>query len=396
MPVSASSPCRGEAVPCGLCQAPGVHKALSKRVNVAAQSLMRRFKVYCLHPAARARLDHRRRVDGLGLGPLCRCQGNTSVQLTDHIAPADFRDASGPVFQTTLHAWFPAEAARWWHGVLRIALASRVTCFPVGASLCQFAGLITIAPAKCHAQRWNSCIVVKGTRLSPLPESVHEVLRTDLDTALAALRVRTTKQGKLQYFQIICHPTATPPAIPVAFAARSLSKGIAYHHFVNKAPGAEYPRLAAILLRNAVALYTLVGVAEIRLTTGLSVGGAIWPKLGFLPASRAEWVRLQSELGRRIDKLQGVARDLAERLVRPVCSDPDPRGIWAIASLEDREPGALRRIGETLLAGTRWRGVFSMENVDAWNLLDGYLGDVGLVTVTEMADRMQRAMVIRR
>jgi hypothetical protein len=131
------------------------------------------------------------------------------------------------------------------------------------------------------------------------------------------------------------------------------------HALFDISSGLQGQGLSKKLMVDSMSMYEKMGVDEIHLHAGLSQGGYVWAKYGFVP-SETEWKDLASQLKMRAFSLHGGK--IPEGLKSILQSD-DARSIWALSDHPD---------GKALLQGTHWTGKLSLENKEAMARYNAY------------------------
>lgn len=113
------------------------------------------------------------------------------------------------------------------------------------------------------------------------------------------------------------------------------------------------------VMLDSMALYERIGVKRISIHAGLSQGGYVWAKYGFVPSESA-WNRISFELSERANSLYGdnVPEGLKASLARS-----DPKSLWDVADHPE---------GKKLLQGTGWMGTLSLDDIEAMSRYKHY------------------------
>ncbi len=131
------------------------------------------------------------------------------------------------------------------------------------------------------------------------------------------------------------------------------------HVLFDISSGLQGQGLSKKLMVDSMSMYEKMGVDEIHLHAGLSQGGYVWAKYGFVP-SETSWKALTSQLEERARSLYGS--NVPEGLKSILQSD-DARSIWALSDHPD---------GKALLQGTDWAGKLLLENKESMARYNAY------------------------
>lgn len=141
---------------------------------------------------------------------------------------------------------------------------------------------------------------------------------------------------------------------------------------------------AGRILAKAVSFYHVLGITKITIVAGLSGGGALWPKAGFVPL-REEEDQIISKISQNLSELpdrikssfnQIYGRDL-KQIVEQLILAKRPHWLSEVRRLGDHP--ALRcgglSLGAQLLNGTRWKGYLDLTDPVSTTQLDDYVAE---------------------
>ena len=130
------------------------------------------------------------------------------------------------------------------------------------------------------------------------------------------------------------------------------------------------PLFAAVL-----PLYDRLGIQRIELTAGLARGGALWPAFGAVPRDDHAWHRLGKEIrsrfGREPDQVQAEVRERIEGHL-----SAGPHAILEIVNEASGSDSAPPRLGQRLLAGTRYEAVIELGNPETRKIVENRIGKI--------------------
>jgi hypothetical protein len=178
----------------------------------------------------------------------------------------------------------------------------------------------------------------------------------------ASLRVEAPRDSRFLFH--IKYKTGQGSGIYLKQEA-DLKNKIAEHHLVfsTTAGGGA----AAGLMRASIEFYDALGILQIYLTAGLSLGGVVWPKFGFRPTSSAAWEEVKSTIRNNhitLSRIPGNGSVLAshDRAIHQALAAIEPQTIWSVSQLEQAVNFNNRslKLGDALLLGSRWAGVLDL------------------------------------
>ena len=189
-----------------------------------------------------------------------------------------------------------------------------------------------------------------------------------------AIRVNIRKENTLAATII-----ATRSDKPLFYARRKLVKDIVRveHTYLVIDPGVRQGGLGMQITANALAVYPKMGFKEIQLDAGLTDGGTVWARVGYVPVDRKQWERVKKVVRRNFDAFPHEVRssatpvfaDFREQL-NLILKSPNPLFIRQILRL-DRE-GEVRLAGglsddvsKLLLRNSRWRGAIHLDQAES-------------------------------
>ena len=295
----------------------------------------------------------------------------------------DFRPASPPnSFVTKLKLWLPDEESPWGQRLHRLfrLIGARTVRVPEGFSCAKRGGLSTV-----KGKALDSQIKFWRKALPNHPPSLVLAILTNKFAGPCSVRVLFSSASTMNYCVII-NDGATPLAVGRRLIR--LDEKYAFHNLLQVDRNQQGKGLAGRLLVNAVYLYNVLNIAEIRIVAGLSAGGAVWPKFGFHPESAEEWQGTHATIRAKLAKIQpallakyktktGV--ELAD-VLENLFSQKDPAIIWSISDLDktgikvsDPTSGTDYNLGTFLLRGTRWKGILSLADRDVYTRFADYV-----------------------
>ena len=131
--------------------------------------------------------------------------------------------------------------------------------------------------------------------------------------------------------------------------------------------------IAAHVIDALLPVYETLGIYTVRITAGLSAGGAVWAKFGFVP-DPADWQVVASNVKENIGDLLAHRNNLPTA-VRAACetalwcvAQSDPKYLWVISDLGQMPLDGVR-LGSYLLRNVRWKGSLSFADDEAVNRL---------------------------
>ena len=274
-------------------------------------------------------------------------------------------------FSIKLLYWFPtAEMLRGQRyeialNLLRRSLGWKVIQLPRGMSRSRYRCTRTEKYDRAFVERWFSLSDrITGDREALHPANFHR----DLLPALfedRALRIEMPDDSTIVYCIIM-----RPSAAAGIYGRREIrfDDGCAYHDVLYADPPPPKDlELSKELLVTAVKYYRRLGLREITLTAGLNIGGLLWPKFGFRPATEQAWEQAKPKIRKNLRLLSkaSIAPYLSE--IEVYLADPDPTAIWNISNIKALTAGTNGQdLGSFLLQGTRWPGILRFDDEEAW------------------------------
>jgi GNAT superfamily N-acetyltransferase len=216
-----------------------------------------------------------------------------------------------------------------------------------------------------HAQRW-------AWELPVAPAALLEMLRRVLPGAPLAARTKFTREGRFDLVFVIGDPSSHR-AMALVERRFSLKDSSVEHHWLRVVKTSQNQGFGAQIIAALLPLYEVLRIYEIRLTAGLSAGGAVWGKFGFVP-DPAEWARIRPQIRDNLKAVQAQA-GLAPGVYQAceaaawLVEDDNPKNLWVINDLAREESVAGVKLGTLLLRNVRWRGRLSFADREAVNRL---------------------------
>jgi GNAT superfamily N-acetyltransferase len=177
----------------------------------------------------------------------------------------------------------------------------------------------------------------------------------------------------------------------------SLKESSVEHHWLRVVKSAQNQGFGAHVIGALLPLYEVLAIYQVRITAGLSAGGAVWGKFGFVP-DPDEWARIQPTIRANIKAV--LAEEGLRPEIREACEsaawyadDANPRNLWTINDLAGKQsPGDLK-LGTLLLRNVRWRGSLSFADPTAVNRLRDRLtlSGVDLIALDSLAAAASRS-----
>ncbi len=164
---------------------------------------------------------------------------------------------------------------------------------------------------------------------------------------------------------------------PIGYIHRSISPdtGVAEHVYFELNDELQDAGLAKDILRANIAYYRQLGLSRVNVTAGLDRGGYVWARYGFVP-SQGSWDALRPVLRDRLDDPSFNLTPAVRQQVLDLLEDRDPHAIWRIAG--NRTPvtieGETLPLGNRLLSGTDWEGSLDLNDAEAMDRFDKYVG----------------------
>lgn len=145
---------------------------------------------------------------------------------------------------------------------------------------------------------------------------------------------------------------------------------------------------------NALAVYPQMGFKEIQLDAGLTDGGLVWARLGYVPVDRRQWERVKRAVRRNFRHFPDKVKSSVEPVFSDFCialryilNSDEPSDIRLILRLDLEgkvkiAAGLSEEASKLLLKNSRWRGSIRMDQTDSMHFAQEYINeriDRGLV-----------------
>jgi GNAT superfamily N-acetyltransferase len=294
-----------------------------------------------------------------------------------------------------LRLWVPDEdaVAFAWAGRLHNVVLGR-TALPLQEGILpgRARGRFARGPRGCkhQARTWVKEIPQMG------PKELLAIIRDGLDGAAVAARTEFPAAGR---FDLVLAIGAADSHDAVALVERhfSLKDSSVEHHWLRVVKSAQSQGFGAHVIGALLPLYEALGVYQARLTAGLSAGGAVWGKFGFVP-DPDEWAKIQPTIKANIRAV--LAQAGLPQEIREICesaawyaNDPHPKNLWTISDLAGKEQVNGVKLGTLLLRKVRWRGSLSFADPEAVSRLRDRLAvsGVGSTALNSLAAAASRS-----
>jgi len=206
-----------------------------------------------------------------------------------------------------------------------------------------------------------------------------------------AVRLYVSRAGCFRFYIL----SDAAPGLPHLFAKRkvhlSARRRVVTHDLVRIVKVSGVPGTnGAQVMANAVKVYRTMGIQSIHLQAGLSAGGAVWPKFGFVPISLREWRKVGETVRANLKNVPepykaGFSARTGGMLsvaVEKILNTRDPDNILLLHSLDSSPAGQSAqalvfqngRLGGFLLQKSRWKGVLDLTNPEIMSYFDDYIG----------------------
>lgn len=207
----------------------------------------------------------------------------------------------------------------------------------------------------------------------------------------SAIRLYASAFGKLYIYFM----GTSGDGLPTLFVKNKiyLSKGgLSAKHdliFIDYGRGVKEATNSAQVIENSFYVYKKLGVTEVYLTAGLSSGGAVWSKFGFVPISLPEWRSLGVMVRKNIASIPAVYLDAYKNatkedlcsVVEMILARNETEAVWDLNFIDqdlDLGDAAIASLGSHGLSGlllkdSRWRGVFRLTDAAFLCYVDAYL-----------------------
>lgn len=299
------------------------------------------------------------------------------------LVAAELSQSRGAAFRIPFRTWVPesVHTRRPAISLLRRTLGGWPIKVKGGIRTCLFYGMFLCPPRSGLTRLWTAHVRETNTKAVLRPVEVLTIL-TEGTRSTPVIRIRARRGEKFDYYNIVKFGSASSLVSrrTICFDTRT-----ARHHLISKEVARKDVEDAGpvgmILVRNALVLYTMLGLRRVTLHAGLSAGGAVWPKLGFRPISSAEWIGTHAHIRRRISDIPEPGQSRARALVEPLLG-ADPRLIFSVSALRQPVQGLNgRKLGDHLLGGSRWEGELDLTDVPSRRLSEAYFRLKNLDTV---------------
>jgi GNAT superfamily N-acetyltransferase len=275
--------------------------------------------------------------------------------------------------------WSPDQGSELaWLGKLHeLVVADRCVRLHPGVLPRRFAG----RGCHKHAAAW--------VRRLPKPITPDELLAlTDLASQQFSSTLRTEFRRHSFNITVVVYDKHTMEAVALAKRRFLLNDGTVEHRWLRVAKQSQGHTIATRLIAAWLPLYRQWDIYRVRMNAGLSAGGAVWPKFGFVPEEE-DWYKLQRKLYKRLNRLASSqpSPDVVEKLpvIEGFVKSPDPKSVWLISDVVTQHNG--QGLGHFLLQGTRWRGTLDFADKHAVDRLKARLrkNQIGFGALDELA-----------
>jgi GNAT superfamily N-acetyltransferase len=240
-----------------------------------------------------------------------------------------------------------------------------------------------------QARRWVTEIPTLG------PRDFLQMIRAELDGAALAARTDFTGDGRFDLILAIGAASATD-AVALVERRFSLNDSSVEHHWLQVVKSAQNQGFGAQVIGALLPLYEALAIDQVRLTAGLSAGGAVWAKFGFVP-DPPDWARIQPTIVANIRALlaeEGLPQGLREigEAAEWLAGQPNPKNLWIISDLAEKQSLGGVKLGSLLLRNVRWRGSLSFADPEAVSRLRDRLklSGVGSMALDSLAAAASR------
>jgi GNAT superfamily N-acetyltransferase len=281
-----------------------------------------------------------------------------------------FRHSPGFI-DVPLRLWVPDEeaVAFAWAGRLHNVVLGRTSLtLREGLLPGRFRGRFAQGPQgrKRQARTWVNEIPMLG------PTDLLHLIRDGLDGAAVAARTEFTRDGRFD-LTLAIGDAHSHKAVALVERRFSLKDSSVEHHWLRVVKSSQNQGFGAHVIGALLPLYEALAIYQIRLTAGLSAGGAVWGKFGFAP-DPTEWTRIQPTIRANIAAVmagQGLPQAIREmcEAAHWLAGDSNPKNLWLISDLAGKQGVGGVRLGTLLLRNVRWRGSLSFADPEAVNRL---------------------------
>jgi hypothetical protein len=122
------------------------------------------------------------------------------------------------------------------------------------------------------------------------------------------------------------------------------------------------------LFRTSMGVYKSLGVKEVTVTAGLTIGGYAWARYGYKPK---DWDEARAMLSSRLDSLhrRKPLTDSQMATMRALLASNDPYTLWKISDAN----ASGRKVGKEIMLGSCWGGRMPLDDVKCMTRLKKYV-----------------------
>ncbi|HKR46686.1 MAG TPA: hypothetical protein VJU59_44670 [Paraburkholderia sp.] len=204
----------------------------------------------------------------------------------------------------------------------------------------------------------------------------------------SAVRLHFRRPGHFEFFLLSTDATGAPHVYGRRVTTLTGAERTVRHDLLAIRKRPQVPGTnAAQVLASSIALYRQLAVQSVTLMAGLSDGGAVWPRFGFVPASARDWQDVGRTVRANLRKVgdeyrtgfalrNGVGLD---EMVELIIDDSDPKSIRSLLMLDSAARDEQARLlgagglGGRLLRNSRWEGILRLDDAVSMQLFDGYI-----------------------
>lgn len=283
--------------------------------------------------------------------------------------------------------WLPDEDAvayAWLGGVGRRVFGKRTRRLRGGLEPARFHGLLSRSPMgrNREAGRWVHAL----PELSPA--QLWTFIRAGLDFGPLAVRTEVLPHHHFD-LTFAFADRGSEHALALGQRVFSLSERVVEHKWLRVVePGRA---IAAHVINALLPMYESLGIYTVRITAGLSAGGAVWAKFGFVP-DPADWIVVAGTITANVNAVLTQSNILPAD-VREACEaslwlakQADPKNLWIISDLGRASLEGVR-LGTYLLRNVRWKGSLNFADSEAVNRLSDRFqaSDVSLTALKSLS-----------
>lgn len=148
------------------------------------------------------------------------------------------------------------------------------------------------------------------------------------------------------------------------FNFRGMAMGHDYQALPDRYQGHGWGK---VIFSNQLDLYDHLGMKKVDVHAGLSGGGYAWARFGFVP-DQVSWDHLRNNARSRLDNITAADTKAQARFILSI---QDPKAIWVLASLKDRNNES---VGKQLLRGQKWSGSLNLNDRERYQVSRAYSG----------------------